>query len=53
LKTIVPPREFGTGRRIVDKSCRFAAQAYFHHHEIMVTLPIALQEIFMGVKEMI
>jgi len=32
---------------------RFAVQAYFHHHEIMVTLPVTLQGIFIGVKEMI
>jgi hypothetical protein len=43
----------GTGRRIVDKSWRFAAQAYFHHREIMVTLRKALQGIFTTVKEMI
>jgi hypothetical protein len=30
---------------------RFAVQAYFHHHEIMVTLAVAPQGIFMDVKE--
>jgi hypothetical protein len=32
---------------------RFAVQAYFHHREIMVTLPITPQGIFTAVKEMI
>lgn len=30
---------------------RFAVQAYFHNHEIMVTLPAGMQEIFMHMKE--
>jgi hypothetical protein len=45
----------GTGRRIcvlVNKPVAgFAVQAYFHNHEIMVTLPAGMQEIFMHMKE--
>jgi hypothetical protein len=32
---------------------RFASQAYFHNHEIMVTLLAGAQGIFMHMKEMI
>jgi len=49
----------GTGRRIPSATnssnkqliVRFAVQAYFHNHEIMVTLPTGMQEIFMHMKE--
>jgi len=42
----------GTGRRIPPQEVGFAVQAYFHNREIMVTLPISVQEIFMHMKEM-
>jgi hypothetical protein len=49
------PQQFGHRRRIcvfVNKPVAgFAVQAYFHNHEIMVTLPTAMQEIFMHMKE--
>ena len=32
---------------------RFAVQAYFHDREIMVTLPLGVQGIFMHMKEAI
>jgi hypothetical protein len=55
LKSIVPPHKFGQrpahsvySKRVI---VRFAVQAYFHNHEIMVTLLAGMQEIFMLMKE--
>jgi hypothetical protein len=55
LKSIVPPDTFGhrLAHSVYNKRVivRFAVQAYFHNHEIMVTLPTGMQEIFMHMKE--
>jgi hypothetical protein len=55
LKNIVPPDTFGhRPAHSVDNKrgiVRFAVQAYFHNHEIMVTLPTGMQDIFMHMKE--
>jgi hypothetical protein len=55
LKSIEPPHKFGQrpARSVYSKRVivRFAVQAYFHNHEIMVTLPTGMQEIFMHMKE--
>jgi len=44
----------GTGRRIPSRTqliVGFAVQAYFHNHEIMVTLLAVVQGIFMHMKK--